>query len=242
MGYNESVLFNRTPHASMKLKLRRTSHALWLTLALSTGVGAEVRVTTTSVDGSPIKQVMAESVIDVPARALLAVLSDAEHYASFIPYVVESTVLARDGESIVNYQRLDFRIFAVAPRHYVIRMRTASGTGAGGRAVYQIRWTLVPDAKLPEVRSAVALTVDNGFWHLEDLGGDPARTRVVYCVFTDPGGQLPAIVINQANAQAVPRLFDAVQNAARTEHYRSISGGPAPHSTSTLEAPASCHA
>jgi hypothetical protein len=218
------------------------SHALWFVLAFVTAVGAEVRVTTTSVDGSPIKQVMAESVFDAPAGVLLAVLSDAEHYASFIPYVVESTVLARDSESIVNYQRLDFRIRGVDPRHYVIRMRATSGTGAGGRAVYQIRWALVPDAKLPDAPSAVALTVDNGFWHLEDLGGDPARTRVVYCVFTDPGGKLPAWVINQANTQAVPRIFDAVQNAARTVRYRTISATPAPHSTLTLEAPASCHA
>jgi hypothetical protein len=226
----------------MKAKLRRMSYALWFVLASVTAAGAEVRLTTTSVDGSPIKQVMAESVVDVPAGALLAVLSDAEHYASFIPYVVESTILARDGESVVNYQRLDFRILGVDPRHYVIRMRTASGTGPGGRAVYQIRWALVPEAKLPEAPAAVALTVDNGFWHLEDLGGEPARTRVVYCVFTDPGGKLPAWVINQANAQAVPRLFDAVQKAARAERYRTIAGTSAPHSTLTLEAPASCHA
>ncbi len=211
----------------------------WLVVAAS-ALAADVRVAITDGPNGSIRQVLAEAVLDARADSLFAVIADVEQYASFVPYVVESSIVARDAESIVNYQRLSFGIPFVSPRHYAIRIRTARASGADGRAVYRIAWNLAPEIVLPVEPGAVAVPVNAGFWQLQDVGGEPPATRVIYCVFTDPGGQLPAWIVYRANAESVPRLFDAVRAAAIDERRTSAAHPMAPPAAAIEATPTSC--
>jgi hypothetical protein len=209
-------------------------------LVVAEATAADVRVRVTDLSESPIKQVLAESVLDTSADALFAAISDVERYAAFVPYMVESRIVARDSDSIVNYQRLSFGIPFVASRHYAIRIRFAKGTDGDGRAIYQVTWTLAPEAALPADVGAVAVPLNVGFWHLEELGTQPPTTHVLYCVVTDPGGQLPVWIVNRANVETIPQLFDAMRIQAQSERYAHASDATVRMPTSTLHAPASC--
>jgi polyketide cyclase/dehydrase/lipid transport protein len=208
--------------------------------ALAATPGDPVTITITDVPHTAIKQIIAERVVDAPAAAVLAVISDADRYAEFMPYVVESSVLARDVDSIVNYQRLAFGIPLVSPRHYAIRIRMESGSDDDGRAVYVLSWSVAAEAALPPRPSAVPVRLNNGFWYLQDLGRRPAATRVVYCLFTDPVGKLPAWIVNKANADAIPALLEAVRTAAQDERYLTRPSTVPPRAPKTLPAPTSC--
>ena len=199
----------------------------------------DVHVQSSDVRTSPVKQVLAQAVIDAPAEALFSAISDVERYASFMPYVIESTVVKRDSGSVVNYQRLSFNLLVVSERHYAIRLRNARGRDAEGRATYLIQWTLAHDAPLPQHSSAVAVPTNDGFWYLRDLGTQPPQTQVTYCVHTDPGGQLPSWIVNQVNVEAVPRVFEAVRTAARGNPYATARPDASP-AEAVLVAPTTC--
>jgi hypothetical protein len=202
--------------------------------------GDPVTVTISDVPTTAIKQIIAETVMDAPAEAIFAVISDVERYAEFMPYVAESSLLARGADSIVNYQRLSFGIPLVSPRHYAIRIRMASGSDADGRAMYVLSWSVAAETPLPSRPSAVPVSLNNGFWYLQDLGGGLAATRVVYCLFTDPGGKLPAWIVNKANVDAIPAVLDAVRAAARDDRYLARASTLPPRPPKTLSIPTSC--
>src|SRR5258708_39943417 len=52
--------------------------------------------------------------------------------------------------------------------------------------------------------------LDEGSWKLEPTE-DGRKTTVIYDLFTDGGGGLPAFVINMANRQSVNDLFQAIR-------------------------------
>jgi len=57
----------------------------------------------------------------------------------------------------------------------------------------------------------VRISTCEGYWSLERLS--PASTRVIYWLYTDPGGSIPAWIANKANKTSVPDLMRAVPRA-----------------------------
>jgi hypothetical protein len=157
-----------------------------------------------------------------------AVVADVERYPEFMPYVKGSRVLARDpGGDVIVYQRLSFgglRLLGVGDRDYVIRINEQILSSAAGQLVYRRRWTLADAATAPPPEpSVIRLAVDRGLWELSAADPSGLRTRAVYCLFTDPGGSLPAWVANQANRTGIPDVFAAVRKAAADPRYASAT-------------------
>jgi hypothetical protein len=214
--------------------------ALWLAVAVATA--AEEWTTVHRTDdlviearpqpGSPVKVLRAEGRIASPPSAVWGVVADVERSAEFIPYVKKSAVLSREGPGVtVAYQRLSFgaiRFLGVDDRDYVIRMVDEVGNAAAGRAVVRRRWTIA-DVPGPAVEGdVVRLKVNQGSWYLEPTAGEPgADTIAVYCLFTDPGGSLPAWVVNRANQTGIPDLFRAIRETARDPRYAGRPWPPA---------------
>jgi hypothetical protein len=86
---------------------------------------------------------------------------------------------------------------------------------------YKRVWTAVEGPGPPLQPSVVRLVTNRGFWELRPGDRGSAHTIAVYCIFTDPGGSLPAWVINQANTSAVPRVFAAVRTTVSQARYAS---------------------
>jgi hypothetical protein len=179
-------------------------------------------VTTASVPGTPIKLVRATAEVDAIPEVVLAIIDDVEHYEATMPYVVESRVLDRTPTSLLNYQRLHFPVALVDDRDYVIRITASAATLPSGGVVHQRSWRLADSNRVPEVTGVVRVPLNEGRWTVRaaDRG-----SRVTYCVFTDPGGGIWKWVANQANLQAIPRLFQSLREAAKLLRYTTSSRG-----------------
>ncbi|MEI8340072.1 MAG: START domain-containing protein [Verrucomicrobiota bacterium] len=163
---------------------------------------------------SQVKEYKATGEIVAPAWVVKNVIDDVENYAHFMPYVTESTVLAREGESLVTYQR--FTAPMVSDRDYILRIQFESHPAPGGGTVYCNKWKGTTGYGPEEKHGVIRVKVNEGYWLLEPTG---ETTRATYMIFTDPGGAIPAMVINYGNKNAIPKLFASVQKQAGNPKY-----------------------
>ena len=176
---------------------------------------------------SAVKELRAEGRIDATPGSVWAVLADFERYPDFMPYVKVTQVLAREpGGVTIAYQRLSFgglRLLGISDRDYAIRIVDDVTTTREGRPLLRRVWTISEALAPAPDPSATRLTVNRGSWQLSPAGED--ATLAVYCLFTDPGGSLPAWIVNRANQSAIPDVFQAVRTTAKDARY---AGRPLP--------------
>jgi uncharacterized protein YndB with AHSA1/START domain len=165
-----------------------------------------VRVFAREVAGARVREVKAEIVIAAPPPRVLAVLEDVEHYVEFMPYMTEARVLRRFEGGHIEYQHIDPPF--VDERDYAMEMRIT--TQPDGTILR--RWTEANDEAPPPAAGRVRVPVNRGAWTLAPLAG--GRTALTYQVFSDPGGSLPAWLVNKANDTSIPDLLVAVGKRA----------------------------
>lgn len=165
---------------------------------------------------SDLKEVKAVGVIDAPHWVVKNVIDDKARYKEFMPYTKASTVIKKERDTIVTYQRLDTPI--ISNRDYTIRVKDESRRLPDGRIVYKSSWTPANHLGPKEIDGVVRVKVNEGYWLLEEDG--PNKTRATYYLFTDPGGSLPSFIVNSANTTAIPDLFKAIEGQAKGPRYR----------------------
>jgi len=181
--------------------------------------------------GSEIKEVRAHGVMAAPPHVVRAVIADVARYPEFMPYVKESRVIARAPRGTTTYQRVSFGVLGalgVADRDYILR-NVEQVTSREGRTSYKRIWNAITGNDPPPQPGVVRLSVSKGFWELSPADEAGSQTRVIYCIFTNPGGSLPLWAINQGNSIGVPKVFNAVRKTAMESRYRStpLPGLPA---------------
>lgn len=152
------------------------------------------------------RRIVAIAEVDARPEVVFNVVNDFDHYPEFMPYVVESRVLSRNGDSeAVAYNRIAPPF--VAERDYPLKFRMTRGTLANG-GVFRSEWTASPEAE-PEVEGVVRIRLNDGSWVAEPISGG-SRTRLTYTLLTNPGGLIPDFVAKMSNTVAIPKLFKAV--------------------------------
>jgi len=152
------------------------------------------------------RRIVAIAEVDARPEVVFNVVNDFDHYPEFMPYVIESRVLSRNGDSeVVAYNRIAPPF--VAERDYPLKFRMTRGSLANG-GVFRIEWTASPEAE-PEVEGVVRIRLNDGSWVAEPISGG-SRTRLTYTLLTNPGGMIPDFVANMSNTVAIPKLFKAV--------------------------------
>lgn len=150
--------------------------------------------------GGRIREGCGLGVIEAPLSAVRDVIDAAADFDQFMPRVLESDVEPVSPGVYLNRQVLDMP-FPVEDRRYTVRVETgAVETGAGSG--WQARWTYVEGSG--NVRES------KGSWTLIPL--DAERTVVVYRLLTDPGGRLPAWIVDFAAPRALRRVLEAVRD------------------------------
>lgn len=169
--------------------------------------------------GSPIKEVRAEGTFEAPPAAVWAVLRDIGNYVKTMPYIQVSRILgqADGGKTIFYYSILALPI--VSDRDYSLRV-VAERTPADGGGSYHLAWYPANDYPTapPPQSKYVRLDKVSGYWTLEPIRGGTA-THGVYYVHTDPKSPLPSFLVNKANSDAVPRLFNALRQWSKKPPY-----------------------
>ena len=153
------------------------------------------------------RKIVATAEVEASPEVVFKVVSDFEHYRDFMPYMEESRVLTRKGDNeVVTYARIAPPF--VTERDYPLKVRMTRGSPSNGGA-FKVEWTANPEAE-PEVEGVVRVKLNEGSWLATPLNGGK-RTRLTYTLLTNPGGLIPAFVVNLSNTIAIPELFEAVK-------------------------------
>ncbi len=173
--------------------------------------------------GSSIRELRAIGTIDAPNWVVKNVIDDGDHYADFMPNVLESHVLSRDPahHTVIAYAKLSAPL--ISPRDYTLLVHDESHAAADGSVVYKSRWEPASDKGPAEKPGVVRVKVNEGYWLLEPADNGQ-KTHVTYQLYTDGGG-LPAFILNQATKRRIGEEFDAVEQRAQKGQYRK--GKPA---------------
>lgn len=162
-----------------------------------------VHVETRSQPGSPVAEVRASIVVAAPPERVFAVITDADRFPEFMPYVEEARTVARiDRNRWYVYQRLSPPL--ANDRDYTLLQESEADPQSGR---YTLRWSIANDHGPPPVDGVVRVELCTGSYELERVEGG---TRLTYRLLTDPGGSLPAWLAEIANTQSVPALLQAV--------------------------------
>jgi hypothetical protein len=161
--------------------------------------------------GSKVKELKAIGVIKAPPPAVHKAINDIEGYERFMPYIGEARVLSRNTNSMVVYERLAMPM--VSDRDFAIRMSDETGHAPDGSTRYVCRWQCADEVAPPEKPGVVRIKTNEGSWTLEPAQGG-RFTKVIYWIYTDPGGKIPVSILNSANTSAIPKVFAAVEKEA----------------------------
>lgn len=177
-----------------------------------------VRVSARAVPGSSIKEVRAEGLVEAPPERVLAVLADVSAYPEIMP-PTEAARLLQKGEDGAAFYYMVINPPLIRRRDYCIsliqahlpdgRLRSAWALhDAGGRCP-------APQPGLLRIQR------NQGEWLLTPVR-DGQATQVVYQAYTDPGGQVPAWMVNLATARSLPGVFRSLRRAAALPRYAAI--------------------
>ena len=141
-------------------------------------------------------------VIEAPLVLVRDVIDRAADFDEFMPRMLASEVEPVSPGVYLNRQVLDMP-FPAADRRYTVRVEAGTiETGAGPG--WQARWSYVEGSG--NIRES------EGSWTLVPL--QPERTVVVYRLVTDPGGRLPAWIVDRAALRTLRRVLRAVRERA----------------------------
>lgn len=165
-------------------------------------------------EGSALKEFKTVGVIDAPAGAVYAVLSDVEAYPGFMPYTTECSVLKRTGDCTIAYQRLALPM--VSDRDYTLRSEHSKTPGPNG-PIYRIQWEPANDLGPPEKLGVERVKICEGGWLIEPNG--TGATSATYVIYTDSGGAIPAVIANSGSRMAIRKMFAAIRKEVHEPKY-----------------------
>ena len=151
------------------------------------------------VAGGRIREGCGLGVIEASLSAVRDVIDAAADFDQFMPRVLESDVEPVSPGVYLNRQILDMP-FPVEDRRYTVRVETSAVETGAGRG-WLARWTYVEGSG--NVRES------RGSWTLIPL--DAERTVVAYRLLTDPGGRLPAWIVDYTAPRALRRVLASVR-------------------------------
>lgn len=178
----------------------------------------ELVIFTKDNEAAGVREIRAHTFVDAPPAAVFKAVGDFNNYADYMPYVKESKILKKDGNTLSVYSRLDPPL--VSQRDYIIEVKLSPGNAANG-GVYKSEWKGTPEAQ-PERNKVVRVRLNTGAWTLEPADGGK-RTRLTYSLLTNPGGSIPRWIADKSNTVAIPDLFKAVKKRAASEASASAS-------------------
>ncbi|MEO6753151.1 MAG: SRPBCC family protein [Chthoniobacteraceae bacterium] len=163
-----------------------------------------------------IQEVKATGLIDAKPAVVRRVLEDTDAYPQFMPYVIESRLIARESGAVVVYQRMSPPLMKDVD--YTMRMRFESYRADGGATGHRVRWDSANDLQPAEKKGVVRLTVNNGSWLLEPTAND-GQTRATYWLHSDCGRAMSPALVGIAYRTSIPKMFEGVRKRAKLAKY-----------------------
>jgi len=157
---------------------------------------------------SPVDEVMIRTRFQSAPERLYALVNDYEAFEHFIPDVLDSRVLEKDGTVQWVYHHLRFP-GPVADRVYIMKSTSVAATAS--RRVWRVEWAL-SDRVFPQVDMTAGVRPDSlsGFWEI-GAADDAGMTKARYAVHVDPGGLVPAWLVVRMTDRYVQQVVAALR-------------------------------
>jgi ribosome-associated toxin RatA of RatAB toxin-antitoxin module len=171
----------------------------WQTISNDEGILVERH----RVPGMPSYEMRASTHSPFSPSVIFDTLWKHQEYVEFVPYLKKLEILKQSAYEKVIYEQI--RMPLVSDRDYTVKI-TVEHYATNG--VIQIRFVAVPHEGPSEHPNYVRVKHIQGGWTLEptaDGGSD-----VTYVVASQPGGTIPAWIINVAQKAATPNLLKAM--------------------------------
>jgi ribosome-associated toxin RatA of RatAB toxin-antitoxin module len=161
------------------------------------------------ITGSPIPWIMIVATFEATPARVHKVVVDYDHFPEFIPNVLQSRVVANEGNDQWVYHHLTFP-GPISDRVYVIRSTDLENRPA--QQYYRVDWQL-DNRPLPEIDFPAGIRPDafSGFWELK-AAGDSNTTVAHYAVHSEPGGFIPGWLVTGMTERYVQQVVEAVRN------------------------------
>ncbi len=153
-----------------------------------------------NVDGSELKEFRVEAVIDAPVEVIFEVMIDVSAgplwmnrciESELVKNIVKFTVSKNSFHSIDLVYNATGAPFPVSNRDFIVESDTIYDFKTG---TINIKFHAVNDSSIPLRKGYVRMTDLTGSWSFKYI--DPYHTKAVYQVKQNPGGSLPASMIN----------------------------------------------
>ena len=141
--------------------------------------------------GSPILEYKANVTVDAPMPKVIALFEDEKQIPRWYFQCVHSELVEKDGPKEEIIYLILHLPWPVAARDFVFR-RTKSEDTANGIISYSL--TALPD-RLPHVKGMIRVQSIKSLWTFKSL--PEGQTEVDFQQHTDPGGSIPASLINR---------------------------------------------
>jgi len=195
-------------------------------------------------DGSRIDELEARGTLAAPAAAVREVLLHPGKFEGVMRFLEAERIVRAEAcepgandlpgcKSVVFYNRMAPPL--VSKRDYTIRVEISSDALATG-GTFHLGWTLANDLGPPPMNDVVRMPSNSGLWEIK---ADGDRSIFTYRLLTDPGGSLPAWIVDSANFSEVPRMLAALERAAKklSDQRPALKAPPVPPSAPALLTP-----
>ena len=158
-----------------------------------------IRIWQKKVEGTPFVAFRGRMVMNASLKKLLAVLHDQERKLEWMHDCVANEVLERKGlGNAIIYNRTAVRVILVSDRDIVVETKL---TVLQDQGVVRIDAWSVEHPAMPKVDGVVRMPKLDLMWSFRVVNKN--LTEVTYEVQTDPGGWLPAWLVNRV-ARKIP--------------------------------------
>ncbi len=162
-----------------------------------------IQVYTRKMEDSPIAQSRATVTLETELPALLAVITDGDNQQRWVDSVDESRTIRRIDATKAYVYTVSKAPWPVSDRDAVVLTEVVRDPAS---PVVEIRSHAAPDL-LPEEKGHIRVRMVDSRWRLTPLADN--RVEVSYLLHSDPGGQIPAWLIN---SMVVDQPFNTLRN------------------------------
>jgi hypothetical protein len=199
---------SRTLHLPLLATIACSSPAL-ADEPLTTAEGVSVWVKSNA--GSPLGEITAEGEFDAPPEEVFAVLWDVPSQADYMPAVKKAKRVISGETRQVNHLVIDPGVPMVKDRDLVSEATVLERSAE--RIVFAFKSAEEGVGPAPS-EDYVRIPVQEGSWELTAIDGG-RRTRAVYKLRTDPGGDVPKRAARAFAAKSLPGVFAAIRRRLR---------------------------
>ncbi len=164
-------------------------------------------------EGTGVKEVRATGSIRAGWEKLEGIVDDVEIFQEIIPYMSSSDVISRQGDSVISHHVIN--VPKISPRDVVVRLSKAESTMPDGRKVLTINFVSVKGGPPP---AAGIVRMASLMGRARMVAQPSGETTVDLRIYAEPGGNIPAALVNMATTYAAPMVIDNLETVAKGEN------------------------